>query len=274
MASRRLVASLLRSSAARRPRSPFPSASKPSPRPSAVGHFLHRFAAHYATSAEATASTPSKSPSGVVNTGSPITTTVTQQRSNFVASGRADKWQSREELANDNEIEVRWKRPEEGFIKVNVSVVCCLAPVKLLAMAGIYRDSLASRQFGFKKTYYNPTGSPMADYFAEYLAILNSVELAASEGYLNVVIESVNKEVVEMITKYMKAVKEAPNEPGPDFSDMKFRKDERESLELIASLVPQGGTYRFAHIYKEANRVAGLMAMNQLMKEVDEERIV
>ncbi|KAL3616347.1 hypothetical protein CASFOL_039737 [Castilleja foliolosa] len=180
---------------------------------------------------------------------------VTQQRSNYVASGRAEDWKSCAELASDNEIEwVCWEKPEEGFIKVNVSVVFCLAPVKLVMIAGVYRDSSVTSN----SPWYNPSTIP----------------LAASEGYLNVVIESVNKEVVDTITKYMKAVKEAPNEPGPDFSDMKFRKDERESLELIASLVPQGGTYRFAHIYKEANRVAGLMAMNQLMKEVDEERIV
>ncbi|KAL0326941.1 UNVERIFIED_CONTAM: ATP synthase subunit beta, mitochondrial [Sesamum angustifolium] len=64
MASRRLLASLLRSSAARRPRSPFSSAPKPSPRPSPAGHFLHRFATNYATSAAAAAPPPSKSPSG------------------------------------------------------------------------------------------------------------------------------------------------------------------------------------------------------------------
>ncbi|KAL0408921.1 UNVERIFIED_CONTAM: ATP synthase subunit beta, mitochondrial [Sesamum radiatum] len=64
MASRRLLASLLRSSAARRPRSPFPSAPKPSPRPSPAGHFLHRFATNYATSSAAAAPPPSKSPSG------------------------------------------------------------------------------------------------------------------------------------------------------------------------------------------------------------------
>ncbi|KAK4399999.1 ATP synthase subunit beta, mitochondrial [Sesamum angolense] len=63
MASRRLLASLLRSSAARRPRSPFSSAPKPSPRPSPAGHFLHRFATNYATSAGC-CSSPSKSPSG------------------------------------------------------------------------------------------------------------------------------------------------------------------------------------------------------------------
>ncbi|KAL0463516.1 UNVERIFIED_CONTAM: ATP synthase subunit beta, mitochondrial [Sesamum latifolium] len=65
MASRRLIASLLRSSAARRPRSPFPSAPKPGHRPSPAGHFLHRFAAHYATSASAPAPPSSKpAPSG------------------------------------------------------------------------------------------------------------------------------------------------------------------------------------------------------------------
>ncbi|KAL0396752.1 UNVERIFIED_CONTAM: ATP synthase subunit beta, mitochondrial [Sesamum calycinum] len=65
MASRRLIASLLRSSAARRPRSPFPSAPKPGNRPSPAGHFLHRFAAHYATSAAAPAPPSSKpAPSG------------------------------------------------------------------------------------------------------------------------------------------------------------------------------------------------------------------
>lgn len=63
MASRRLLASLLRSSAARRPRSPFPSAPRPTPRASPAGHFLHRVAAHYATSAAAAAPSPSKSPS-------------------------------------------------------------------------------------------------------------------------------------------------------------------------------------------------------------------
>ncbi|KAL6529195.1 hypothetical protein OROGR_014818 [Orobanche gracilis] len=55
MASRRLLASFLRSSAARRPRSPFYSAPKPNSRPSPAGHFIHRFAAHYATSAAAEA---------------------------------------------------------------------------------------------------------------------------------------------------------------------------------------------------------------------------
>ncbi|KAK6157623.1 hypothetical protein DH2020_011871 [Rehmannia glutinosa] len=64
MASRRLLASLLRSSAARRPRSPFYSAPKPSPRPSPAGHFLHRFAAHYATSAAAASPSSKDSPSG------------------------------------------------------------------------------------------------------------------------------------------------------------------------------------------------------------------
>ncbi|KAL6539023.1 hypothetical protein OROMI_025349 [Orobanche minor] len=60
MASRRLLASFLRSSVARRPRSPFYSAPKPSSRPSPAGHFIHRFAAHYATSAAAEAPLPSK----------------------------------------------------------------------------------------------------------------------------------------------------------------------------------------------------------------------
>lgn len=60
MASRRLVASFLRSSAARRARSPFSSAPKPCPRPSPAGHFLHRFAAHYATSAAAPSPPSSK----------------------------------------------------------------------------------------------------------------------------------------------------------------------------------------------------------------------
>lgn len=64
MASRRLIASLLRSSAARRPRSPFLSSPKPGPRASPAGHFLHRVAAHYATSAAAAAPSQSKSPSG------------------------------------------------------------------------------------------------------------------------------------------------------------------------------------------------------------------
>lgn len=63
MASRRLLASLLRSSAARRPRSPFSSVPKPSRRPSPTGHFLHRFATHYSTSAAAAAPPPPKSPS-------------------------------------------------------------------------------------------------------------------------------------------------------------------------------------------------------------------
>lgn len=67
MASRRLLASFLRSSAARRPRSPFPSGPRPSPRPSPAGHFLHRFVANYATSAAAPATTPSKSPTGTYN---------------------------------------------------------------------------------------------------------------------------------------------------------------------------------------------------------------
>lgn len=72
MASRRLVASLLRSSASRRPRSPFPSSPKPSPRASPAGHFLHRVAARYATSAAAAAApAPSQSPSG--GTGGKIT---------------------------------------------------------------------------------------------------------------------------------------------------------------------------------------------------------
>ncbi|GER44452.1 ATP synthase subunit beta [Striga asiatica] len=64
MASRRLLVSFLRSSAARRPRSPFCSAPKRSPRPSPTGHFLHRFASHYATSAAAAEPPPSKTAPG------------------------------------------------------------------------------------------------------------------------------------------------------------------------------------------------------------------
>lgn len=78
MASRRLIASLLRSSGARRPRSPFLSSPKPSLRASPAGHFRHRVAAHYATSAAATASTPSQSPSD--GTGGKITDEFTWKR--------------------------------------------------------------------------------------------------------------------------------------------------------------------------------------------------
>lgn len=64
MATRRLLTSFLRSSAARRSRSPFSSLTKPTSRPSPAGHFLHRFVTQYATSAAAAAPSPSKSPSG------------------------------------------------------------------------------------------------------------------------------------------------------------------------------------------------------------------
>ncbi|XP_051145895.1 ATP synthase subunit beta, mitochondrial-like [Andrographis paniculata] len=68
MASRRLLASFLRSSAARRPRSPFTSAPRPGARPSPAGHFLHRFASQYATSAAAAATPP---PSKAAPSGGP-----------------------------------------------------------------------------------------------------------------------------------------------------------------------------------------------------------
>ncbi|KAL3616350.1 hypothetical protein CASFOL_039740 [Castilleja foliolosa] len=101
-----------------------------------------------------------------------------------------------------------------------------------------------------------------------------SVELAASEGYLKVVIESVNEEVVDTITKYMKDKPTPTNEPElkADLSEMNIENVERKFLETIAWAIPQGGTYRFAHVYKEVNRLADHIAMNNAMKEADKER--
>ncbi|KAL3616348.1 hypothetical protein CASFOL_039738 [Castilleja foliolosa] len=194
----------------------------------------------------------------------------TQQLSNYVISGRADDWKSHEEDASDSELEwVRWERPEEGFIKVNVSVAFCVVPVKLFAIAAVFRDSLAHLQYRFVQPFYNDRCSPLV----EYLAIIESIEFAASKGYLNVVIESVNEEVIDTITKYMKAVKDTPtltNEPEPDCSEKKNEKIERVFLGQIARVIPQGGTYRFAHVYKEGNRLADHIALNKAMKEADD----
>ncbi|KAL3616345.1 hypothetical protein CASFOL_039735 [Castilleja foliolosa] len=199
---------------------------------------------------------------------------VTQQLSNYVMSGRADDWKSHEEDASDSEIEVQWvgwERPEEGFIKVNVSVAFCVVPVKLFAIAAVFRDSLAHLQYRFVQPFYNDRCSPLV----EYVAIIKSIEFAASKGYLNVVIESVNEEVIDTITKYLKAVKDTPtltNEPEsePDCSEKKNEKKERVFLEQIARVIPQGGTYRFAHVYKEGNRLADHIALNKAMKEADD----
>ncbi|KAL3616346.1 hypothetical protein CASFOL_039736 [Castilleja foliolosa] len=195
----------------------------------------------------------------------------TQQLSNYVMSGRADDWRSHEEDASDSELElVRWERPEEGFIKVNVSTAFCLAPVKVGAIASVFRDSFAHQQCGFIQPFYNGRYWPGI----EYLAIFKSVNLAAYNGYMNVVIESVNKEVVDSITEYIKAVKNTPTltydlETEPD-SEMTVEEVEREFLKLIAWRIPPGGTYRFVHVYKEVNGLADYMAINEVMKEASD----
>ncbi|KAL3616349.1 hypothetical protein CASFOL_039739 [Castilleja foliolosa] len=192
----------------------------------------------------------------------------TQQLSNYVMSGRADDWKSHEEDASDSELE--WERPEEGFIKVNVRTAFCLAPVKVGAIASVFRDSLAHQQCGFIQPFYNGRYWPGI----EYLAIFKSVNLASYNGYMNVVIESVNKEVVDTITEYINSVKNTPTltydlETEPD-SEMTVEEVEREFLKLIAWRIPPGGTYRFVHVYKEVNRLADYMAINEVMKEASD----